>query len=81
VQESPREFLFVTNCADFQTLYDLSQTDAGKYLANLELLAKGRGRLWITDSTVTPSHGGVSPENGAIEWIRFSVEIKPPNPN
>jgi len=81
VQTSPREFRFVTNCADYERLYDLSQADAEKYLANLALLAKGQGRLWITDSRVTHSHGTVSPENGAVEWMKFSVEVKLPNPN
>jgi hypothetical protein len=79
VQTSPREFRFVTNCADYERLYDLSQTDAEKYLANLTLLAKGEGRLWITDSRITHSHGMVSSENGAVEWMKFSVEIKLPN--
>lgn len=81
VQTSPREFRFVTTCADYQTLLDLSQNDATKYFANRELLAKGQGRLWITDSRVTHSHGTVSKEQGAIEWIKFSVEIKIPDPN
>ena len=79
VQMSPREFRFVTNCADYERLYELSQTDAEKYLANLTLLAKGEGRLWITDSRITHSHGVVSPENVAVEWMKFSVEIKLPN--
>jgi hypothetical protein len=79
VQTSPREFRFVTNCADYERLYELSQTDAEKYLANLTLLAKGEGRLWITDSRITHSHGVVSSENGAVEWMKFSVEIKLPN--
>jgi hypothetical protein len=81
VGTSPREFRFATNCADYQTLYDLLQTDAEKYVANFKSLAKGQGRLWITDSRVTHSHGYVSSENGAIEWMKFSVEIKLPNPN
>ncbi len=76
VQTSPREFRFPTNCADFELLFDLSETDAGKYIAQLHSLAKGHGRLWITDSKVTHSHGTVSNENGAIEWMRFSVEIE-----
>ena len=81
VQTSPREFLFATNCADYKRLYDLSETDAEKYFAQLPSLAKGQGRLWITDSKVSHSHGSVSVENGTIEWLKFSVEIKLPNPN
>jgi hypothetical protein len=69
VQTSPREFRFATSCAGYQTLYDLSQTDAEKYVANLESLAKGQGRLWITGSRVTHSHGIVTKEQGAIDWI------------
>src|SRR5438552_17490521 len=34
------------------------------------------GRLWITDSRVTHSHGINSKEQGAVEWMKFSVEIK-----
>jgi hypothetical protein len=45
VQTSPREFRFVTNCADYDRLNGLLQTAAEKYLANLVLLAKGHGRL------------------------------------
>jgi len=81
VEDSTREFRFTTNCADFNSLFNLSETDAGKYLAELQSLAKGHGRLWITDSKVSHSHGNISPENGAVEWIKFSVEIKLPSPN
>jgi hypothetical protein len=81
VQTSPREFRFATNCGDFQSLYDLSQTDAEKYFANLNSLAKGQGRLWITDSKTTHSHDSVVAGNGTVEWLKFSVEIKLPNPN
>jgi hypothetical protein len=80
VQTSPREFRFPTNCADYERLRDLSQTDPKKYFANLTSLAKGQGRLWITDSRVTHSHSAVGPENGSVEWMKFSVEIKLPNP-
>ena len=79
VQTSPREFRFATSCAEYQTLNDLLQTDDEKFVLRLESLPKGR--LWITDSRVTHSHGSVSKEQGAIEWIKFSVEIKLPNPN
>ena len=80
VQTSPREFRFPTNCADYERLYQLSQTDAEKYLDNLRSLAKGEGRLWITDSRVTHSHGVVGRENGAVEWMKFTVELKLPAP-
>jgi hypothetical protein len=73
-----REFRFPTNCPDYDRLAELSQADAEKYLANLTLLAKGQGRFWITDSRVTHLHGAVSPAQGAIEWLRFAVEVKLP---
>lgn len=81
VETSPRKFRFVTDCDEFRRLYDFSNQDGGEYFANLKLLAKGEGRLWITDSRVTHAHGSVSPQNGAIEWMRFTVEIKLPKPN
>jgi hypothetical protein len=80
VETSPREFRFATSCAAYRTLFDLSETDAEKYLANLKSLANGEGRLWITDSRVTHSHGLVG-GNGAVEWMKFSVEIKLPKLN
>jgi len=84
VETSPREFRFVENCREYQNLYDLlydpSKADARKYLNELKAL-KGRGRLWITDSKVSHSHGSVSVGNGAIEWVRFSAEITLPNAN
>jgi hypothetical protein len=42
-------------------------------------LAKGHARLWITDSKVTHSHDSVVAGNGAIEWIKFAVEITLPD--
>ena len=47
-------------------------------MAKLGSLATGRGRLWITDSKVTHDHDSVAPGNGAIEWMKFTVEIKLP---
>lgn len=52
-----------TNCEDYQALFALLQTDTEKYVMKLESLAKGHGRLWITDSKVTHSHGSVNPGN------------------
>jgi hypothetical protein len=79
VRTSPREFRFPTNCADYKRLYDLSESaDADKYFANLTLLAKGQGRLWITDFRITPSQRSSPPGNGVVQWIKFSAEIKLP---
>ena len=80
VQASRREFLFPTNCVDYKRLYDLSQADAEKYFANLTLLAKGQGRLWITDFKITASQTRPTPENGVVQWIKFRAEIKLPEP-
>src|SRR5207253_5119893 len=57
VETSPREFRFATSCETYRTLFDLLQTDAGKFVANFESLANGEGRLWITEWRVTHSHG------------------------
>jgi hypothetical protein len=38
-------------------------------------------RLWITDSKVTHFHDSVVDGNGAIEWMKFSVEITLPDAN
>lgn len=75
VETSPREFRFFTDCEDYQALYALSQTDAGQYFATLASLAKGHGRLWITGSKLSHDHDSAVVGNGAIEWIKFSVEI------
>ena len=73
---------FVRNCREFQNLYDLlydaSKADWGKYGHALQAL-KGQGRLWITGSRTTHAHDSSVEGNGAIEWMKFSVEIKLPN--
>jgi hypothetical protein len=81
IETSPRDFRFATSCAAIQTLSDLRQTDPDKFVANFTSLADGQGRLWITDGRVTHSHGSNSKEQGAVEWIKFSVEIKLPKPH
>lgn len=78
VQTSPRVFRFPTNCGDYERLFQLSQGDAEKYLDSLTSLAKGEGRLWITGSRVAHSHGVNGRESGAVEWMKFTVELKMP---
>lgn len=86
VAASPREFQIVQDCRDCQTLVDLihdpAKADAEKYFDVLKTL-NGKGRLWITASRVTHSHDSVAEGNGAIEWLKFSVEITlgPPTAN
>ncbi len=76
VSDTPREFRFVTNCADYRTEsarlnivlwpYDAASPRAyDEALAKLGTSPVGKGRLWITDSKVTDR----------IEWMKFSVEI------
>jgi hypothetical protein len=79
VTTSPREFQIVQNCREYQSLYDPvygqpTNLDAEKYFDVLKTL-KSKGRLWITASRVTHSHDSVNKGNGAIEWLKFSVEI------
>src|ERR1017187_4579684 len=81
VQPPPRESPLVNRGPDYSRLSELAGADPEKYLANLTLLAKGEGRLWITDARVTHSHGINGKEQGAVEWIKFSVEIRLPNPH
>src|SRR5471030_234913 len=66
IETSPRDFRFATICAGIQTLFDLQQTDSGKFVDNFNSLADGEGRLWITAGRVTHSHGINSKEQGAV---------------
>jgi hypothetical protein len=81
IETSPRDFRFATSCAAIRKLFDLQQADSEEFVANFNSLADGEGRLWITDGRATHSHGGNSKEQGAVEWIKFSVEIKLPRPH
>ncbi len=78
IESSPRDFRFATSCTAIQKLFALYETDPDKFVANFDSLANGEGRLWIIDGKATHSHGGNSKEQGAVEWIKFSVEIKLP---
>ena len=80
VQTSPREFRFATTCAAYRTLFELLQADDEKFVAGLNSLATGEGRLWIMDARVTHSHGINGKQQGAVEWIKFTAEIKLPKP-
>ncbi len=83
------EFSFVTSCAEYRDASALLQIalwpegDLHKFeeaIARLTALPTGQGRVWITDSKVTHAHDNVVAGNGAIEWMKFSVEIKLPRP-
>jgi hypothetical protein len=86
VSDTPREFRFVTNCADFRTeserlsivlwpYYAPTPRSYDEALAKLGTSPLGKGRLWITDSRIT--HSGDTPDSKAsvIEWMKFTVEI------
>ena len=76
---SPREFHFVTNCADERIEserlnvvlwpYSWPKEKYDEALATLGSSPKGAGRLWITASRIRA---------GKIEWMKFSVEIRLP---
>jgi hypothetical protein len=87
--DSPREFRFVTNCADYQTeserlnivLWPYTATPQ-KYeeaSAKLGTSLLGNGRLWIADSRISHSDDTADEKLGKIEWMTFSVEIKLPH--
>ncbi len=86
VTTSPRQFRFVTNCADYRTefarlttvMWPPTPEKFEEAVAKLGSSPLGTGRLWITDSKV--SHSGDTADNnlGQIEWMSFSVEIRLP---
>ena len=88
VSSSPREFRFVTNCADYRTEsdrldivlwpYTATKEKADDALAKLGTSPLGEGRLWITDSKVTHEHDTPDNKRGKIEWMTFTVEITLP---
>ncbi len=89
VRNSPREFSFVLNCADFETEskwldlviypYIASKQEVDDALSKLGSSPLGKGRLWIEDSKITPGHTSDRAEDlGAIHWIKFKVEVKFP---
>ena len=89
VSTSPREFRFVTNCADYRIEnerlvivlwpYTFAREQEEEASAKLGTSALGKGRLWITGSRI--SHAGDEPDEklGKIEWMKFSVEIRLPH--
>jgi hypothetical protein len=90
VSSSPREFDFVTNCADFRTEserlnivmwpYTATKEKYEEALAKLGTSLVGKGRLWITDSKVSHVHDSAQNKSGRIEWMSFAVEIRLPRP-
>ena len=89
VSTSPRQFRFVTNCADYRIEserlnivmwpYTATPKRAEEALARLGTSPLGKGRLWITDSRI--SHASDTPDEkpGKIQSMSFSVEITLPH--
>jgi hypothetical protein len=90
VSASPREFDFVTNCADYDAEskrlnivlwpYTATEKQHDAALAELGTSPLGKGRLWITGSSISHSDDTPGDKLGKIEWMAFSVEIKLPAP-
>jgi hypothetical protein len=88
VSTSPREFDFVTNCADYHTEserlnivlwpYTATKEKADEALAKLGTSPLGKGRLWITGSRITHAGDTAEDKSGRIEWMTFTVEIRLP---
>jgi hypothetical protein len=88
--DSPREFGFVTNCADLRAenkRLDIvlegdntaTENQQQKALNELGSSPQGQGRLWITDFRISHASDTADDKRGVIEWIRFTVEIVLPN--
>ena len=90
VSDSPREFSFVTNCADYRTEsarlnivlwgYTATQPEYDRALAELGTSPQGEGRLWITGSEISHSDDTPDGKLGKIQRMSFSVEIRLPLP-
>jgi len=88
VNNSPREFLFVTNCPDYRAesarlnivLWGHGHTDEeyNQAVAKLGSSPLGEGRLWITKYKITHTGDTAEDKSGKIEWMQFAVEIKLP---
>jgi len=80
-----REFRFVTNCADYKIEserlstvlwgYTSTQQQYDEAMAKLGSLARGKGRLWMTDSRISHSEDTAEDKKGFFEWMAFTVEI------
>jgi hypothetical protein len=86
----PREFHFVTTCADYRresqwvrTLlwpYSYSEKEVNEAQAKLGSSPLARGRFTIRGSKVSPAAEAIEGKNyGQIDWLRFDVEITFPD--
>ncbi len=88
MDDSPREFYFVTNCADYRAeserleivLWGDGHTDQEIKDAQAKLGSSplGQGHLWIRKYKITHPEDSSQGKTGKIEWMQFSVEIKLP---
>ena len=88
VDDSPRTFYFVTNCADYRTeskrlgivlwgdgATEQEYQEAQKKLATSPL---GTGRFWIIDSKIAKANDKTT-TGASIQSMKFAVEINLPN--
>lgn len=88
VGTTPREFVFVTNCADWRIEtarlniamwgYTATKAQYDEAMDRLGTLATGKGRLWITGAKTSHTEDTDDDKRGKIEWMTFTVEIKMP---
>lgn len=88
MNDSPRQFYFVTNCADYRielerlniVLWGDGHTEQEYKEAQAKLGSStlGEGRLWITRYNISHTGDSSNDKTGKIEWMQFAVEIKLP---
>jgi hypothetical protein len=86
---NPREFSFVTTCADYKREshrlnivlwpYTYSQKVADEALAKLDTSPLGKARLTILKSKISLAEPDVEGKNyDKIDWIKFRLDITAP---
>jgi hypothetical protein len=92
VKQSPRDFAFVTNCADEHREEEwvarivnpggYSDQEIKEGYAKLGTSPQGKGKLTILDARTSPAKEAVEGVNpGKIDWIKFDVRIALPAKN
>jgi hypothetical protein len=87
---NPREFVYVTNCDDYQQEakrlevvmwpYNHTQAETDDAMAELATLASGKARLTILASKVSPAEQEIAGKNyGRIDYLRFRLDVAPPD--
>lgn len=88
MDDSPREFQFVTNCADYAVEsarlklvlwpYTATDSEVDDAMAKLGTSPQGTGRMWITEFKIDRSPDTSDQKPGRIAWFKFAVEITLP---